>query len=1130
MKKRFIQFLLKFVGFERPEKSWVRLSMLLINVFIFSASAISQQNVFSRSEVGTGNWWDGANPWFYASSGNQNRPDNFTRNFVKIGHNNNLTMTTNGAFFQLSSLDFESGASSIRTINSGGVATGISLTIGIFNASGATHILNTDIGIDASTVQIQANGSGGLTFGGTNIFINSNTVEFGGGSDISASNVLSGTNGKVSKVGTGTLSLTGANTYTGLTTVTAGTLQLNRSGGTTIPVTNDVTINGGTLKISTDQTINNLTLSSGTLTVDPGVTLTITGSYSATGGGINNFGTIKLGGGSVSFPGTGITLFNGANGTLTNLEIASSGTVTLNSGFVISGALTLTSGTLALSSNNLGIQGTVNRTAGNINATTGGINIFATGSLSIPASSFVSNTINAMSIVPGAPLTVNFNGDISIGGFYLDPSSTLVIGSYTLSLPIGGTLSGMLTGSPASNLLIGGSAGTLNFTPGGRSLNNLTLTISGSATLGNELDVYGTISLTSASLNLNAQNLTLKSNATGTARIANLTGSTITGATNVTMERFIPQRGGSPTGGRAYRLMASTVNTSGTIQANWMEGGLVSSVGGSSNPLPGYGTHITGSGGNTNNFDVTQNNAPSLYLASNGTINSLNYTPVGSTTTGVGASLNALTGYFLYIRGDRSVSLQVPLGNNMPTTSTTLRTTGSLVTGPVSSFTNGYTGGGAHNLVTNPYPSPIDWSLVQAASTGITDFYTFWDPNFGNRGGFVTVNKTEPGATRYIQSGQAFFVESDNIEPTPVVNILESHKSAVNNNGVFLVDPLPVESFKTELYFTEANGFRRIADRVTAVYDNTYSVAVDSRDAKEISNWDENIAISRDGKRLAIESRPVITKSDDLPIFMNNMKKQKYEFEFTPLVFSNTNLKAELVDHFLGTRTPLSITAPTVVSFTVTADAASSATDRFKVVFGAFGSPTGVDAITIKASQAAGSGVQNNGVQVDWASKTETDMASYEVERSTYGTSFTKVNTTAALGNSTTPVSYNWFDAKPNMGSNFYRVKGIDKAGNVRYSEMVRVLFGQGEPSVVVYPNPVAGKTFTLDLYNLAAGMYALNLYNNDGGLVHTEQWQHDGSQATRSINLKGDLAKGSYQLQLSGNKGFKTSRIIFKH
>ena len=213
-----------------------------------------------------------------------------------------------------------------------------------------------------------------------------------------------------------------------------------------------------------------------------------------------------------------------------------------------------------------------------------------------------------------------------------------------------------------------------------------------------------------------------------------------------------------------------------------------------------------------------------------------------------------------------------------------------------------------------------------------------------------------------------------------------------------------------------------------------------------------------------------------------------------------------------------------MVSFTITDDAASKATDRFKVVFGAFGSPTGVDAITIKASQ------KNNGVQVDWTSKTETDMLRYEVEKSTYGTNFVKANSTIARGNSTTPVDYNWFDTNPNMGTNFYRVKGIDKAGNVRYSEMVRVLFGKGEPSIVVYPNPVEGRTFKMDMYNLVKGTYVLNLYSNDGRLVHTEQLQHDGSQATRTITLNSDISKGAYQLQLMSDNGFRTTKTLIKN
>lgn len=767
----------------------------IAGLFVCSFSAVAQQNVFSRGEITTSNWWDGANPWFYQTSNNsQNRPDNGARNFVKIGHNNNLTTVTNGAFFQLASLDFESGASTARTINSGGGGTGISFTIGIFNASVATHIINTDIGIDAGTVQIQANGSGGLTFGGSDIFINSNTVEFGGSSNTTVSNVLSGSNGKLTKTGGGTLTLTGAGTYTGLTTINGGILRLNRTGGTTIPVTNNITVNsGGTLRISTNQQLGTVTLNTGSvLVIDAGVTVTAT----------------------------------------------------------------------------------------------------------------------------------------SITG------------------------NGTITASPTSNMVITGTGSTLYFTQSpatSRSLNNLTLNNGSSVTLGNALDVYGTIALTTASLDLNTQNLTLKSNAGGTARIANLTGSTLSGETNVTVERYIPASG------RRYRLLAPGVTSTGSIRDNWMETGMNTAVGTNINPLANYGTQITGAGGNSNGFDVSQSNAASLYYASNAVVPA--YTAATNTSTG----LNPLTGYFLFLRGDRSMDMTLantnvpPVPVPLPSSSTTLRTTGTLVKGTVTSFTNPLVGSSALNLITNPYASPIDWSLVHAASSNISPFYTLWDPNNGYRGGFVTVSvggvASSGAATQFIQPGQAFFVEAL-AAGTPVVSIQEGHKTAGNNNGVFLMEPAPAESFGIALYYTEAGGYRRIADGVKAIYGNRYAAAVDGNDASEINNWDENIAIDRDGKHLAIETRPVIDKTDELPIFMNNMKQQAYQFEFTPTAFTNTNLKAELVDHFLNTRTPVSVTVPTIVPFTVTADAASKAANRFKVVFGATvkPQPQTTDAVTIKAS------------------------------------------------------------------------------------------------------------------------------------------------------------------------------------
>jgi Peptidase family M1 domain len=712
-------------------------------------------------------------------------------------------------------------------------------------------------------------------------------------------------------------------------------------------------------------------------------------------------------------------------------------------------------------------------------------------------------------------------GNITVGKLFLNAGTKLNIGANTLTINDGISGTGTITGSAGSNIILNGAAGTINMdqtSAATRSLNDLTFNLGASAKLGNAMDIYGTITLNSASLNLNAQNLTLKSNAAGTARIGDLTNSTLTGATNVTVERWIKLRLGGT--GRAYRLLAPTVNTSGSIQANWMETGMNTAIGTNINPVPLFGTQITGAAGNTNGFDKTTSNSSSLYTANNAV------TPTYNAVTSTSGTLNALTGYFLYIRGDRSMDMTLPLAPNMPTSSTTLRTTGTLLQGTKSTFSNAFVGGGALNLVTNPYPSPIDWSLVQAASSNITNFYTLWDPNFGTRGGFVTVNTTGVAssglATKFIQPGQAFFVESNG--GVPAVSIQESHKAAGNNNEVFLTPPPPVEAFRTELYFAEPNSYRRLVDGAIALFDNGYNAAVDEQDAKEINNWDENIAIAREGKHLAIESRPVIISKDTLPLFMNNMKQQDYEFEFTPAVFTNTNLKAELVDKFLNTRTLLSVTAPTVVPFTITADPASAASDRFTVVFGSFGGPLTIDAITIQASE------KNNGVQVEWTSKTETNMAGYEVERSAFGTGFSTVNTTTALGNSATPVNYSWFDANPRMGTNFYRVKAIDKAGNIKYSDIAKVIFGKGEPGIVVYPNPIKGTTFSIDLNNLPKGSYLLNLYNNTGQLLYTEQWLHNGSLATRIIDLKTDMPKGLYQLQLSGDSGFKTTQKLIKN
>jgi autotransporter-associated beta strand protein len=276
------------------------------------------------------------------------------------------TFTTAGSSsFNLSGVDMNDRLRAKLTGNVVGTGNLIYDGPGVLSLTGSNTYSGTTT-ISNGTLQV---GDGGTTgsLGGGNI-TNNATLSFNRSDVVSFAKIISGT-GAVTHAGSGTTTLNEANTYTGLTTVSAGTLQLNRTGGTTIPVTNNVTVSGGTLKVSTDQELNNLTVSSGGLVVDAGVTLTISGTYTG-GGTITNNGSIIVKG-STTFPGSTSTV-----SAMNNLEINRAAGVTLNKDMVVTGALTLTSGLLDVGTTTLTVSGSIAGAASSryiITSSTGGL-------------------------------------------------------------------------------------------------------------------------------------------------------------------------------------------------------------------------------------------------------------------------------------------------------------------------------------------------------------------------------------------------------------------------------------------------------------------------------------------------------------------------------------------------------------------------------------------------------------------------------------------------------------------------------------------------------------------------------------------------------------------------------------
>lgn len=423
----------------------------------------------------------------------------------------------------------------------------------------------------------------------------------------------------------------------------------------------------------------------------------------------------------------------------------------------------------------------------------------------------------------------------------------------------------------------------------------------------------------------NGQHVTVQSDATGTGMIGQVTG-LIDNATNVTVERYI-----SASSNRAYRMLTPSVTTTNYIRDNWQEGTNNPDKVTNNNPNAGYGTHITGAGGSSNGFDVTQTNQSSLFQLISGA-----WVAVGNTNA---TKLYADQAYLLFVRGSRDNinTINTTTGSS----NTILRATGTLKQGaqaftslPASDF----------SLVSNPFAAPLNWgSLYTANSSNFENYITIWDPNVGTRGGYVTVDNTGTNnnggsyLNAHIQTGQAFYVTTKS-GGTKTLNIAEADKSTTNNLDVYKDNNTSEERLNILLRFKESATNKDIlADGVLARFDASYSnEIINAEDAEQIINWDEDIALQRGGKSLSIESRKPITAKDTLFLQIANLKaaQSSYRWVMAPQNFATDgSLVAFLEDAYTGSRKAVSLTDSTTINFTVNNNAGSTAANRFRIVF-----------------------------------------------------------------------------------------------------------------------------------------------------------------------------------------------------
>lgn len=225
--------------------------------------------------------------------------------------------------------------------------------------------------ISAGTLQI---GDGGTTGSIAGDVVNNGTLAFDRSDTATFAGLVSGT-GALEQAGTGTTLLTGANTYTGGTTISAGTLQLG-DGGATGSIVGDV-VSSGTLVFDRSDRVVFAGIVSGTGAVAQAGTGTtvLTGENSYAGGTTIGAGTLQLGNGGTSgsivgdVANSGMLTFNRSDTLTFAGSISGVGAVTQAGGgtTILTGASTYTGGTtISAGTLRVGDGGTAGSIAGDV--------------------------------------------------------------------------------------------------------------------------------------------------------------------------------------------------------------------------------------------------------------------------------------------------------------------------------------------------------------------------------------------------------------------------------------------------------------------------------------------------------------------------------------------------------------------------------------------------------------------------------------------------------------------------------------------------------------------------------------------------------------------------------------------
>ena len=606
---------------------------------------------------------------------------------------------------------------------------------------------------------------------------------------------ITGTGG-ITKAGASKLTLSGTNTYSGTTTISAGTLQVGNGGTTgTLGDGTGAVINNGALafKRSDAATVANAISGSGALTQSGSGTLILTGANAYTGTTTISTGTLQVGDG-----GTTGTLGDGTGAVINNSTLAfkRSDAATVANAISGSGALTQSgSGTLILTGTNT-YSGTTTISAGTLQVGNGG----TTGTLGDGTGAVINNGTLAFKRSDAATVATTISGS----------GALTQSGSGTLILTGANTYSGTTTISTGTlQVGDGGTTGTLGDGTGAV-INNgaLVLNLSNTYTVANAIGGSGSLTDNSSAVMILTGNNTYTGTTTinaGLLQVGNGGASGSLGTGDVLLDNA------AALAFNRSSAMTVTNNISGlgrlyqngtgvlTLTGNNSYTGITTVAGGASLQVGNGGTTGTlGSNGVTNNGTLIFNRSDAVTVANtiSGTgaltkegagnliLTSLNNTYTGPTTVNAGTlSVNGTITSAVTVNNGATLGGTGTVGNTTVASGGTLapgNSIGNLNVNGNLTFSNGST----FRVETIPGTAPNSSDSVQTLGAGT-----------------VTIN----GGTVDVQAGGTAYARNTTYTIITSAGARTGAFNGATSNLVFLTPTLSYDANHVYLSLANAN-------------------------------------------------------------------------------------------------------------------------------------------------------------------------------------------------------------------------------------------------------------------------------------------------------------------------------------